>query len=81
MSPGPPVCTENLNPNVMMMEPTQDRARTDGADALNWAPERRIFVQRPMRSDFVVVAAITLKDLTQMRLAQHDDMVKTLAAD
>jgi hypothetical protein len=46
------VCTENLNASVMMVEPDQDRAGSDGADALNWTPERRVFVQRAVGSDF-----------------------------
>ena len=37
------VCTENLNPNVMVMKSAQDRVRTDGADTLNCTTERRIF--------------------------------------
>jgi hypothetical protein len=39
------VGTENLSPGVTAMEPAQDRVRKDGADALNWTTERRIFVQ------------------------------------
>jgi phenylacetate-coenzyme A ligase PaaK-like adenylate-forming protein len=75
------VCTENLNASVMMVESTQDRAGSDGADALNWTPERRVFVQRAVGSDFVVVAAITSQDSAQVRLPYDNDVVKTFAAD
>jgi hypothetical protein len=40
------------NASVMMVESAQDRAGSDGADALNWTPERRVLVQRPVGSDF-----------------------------
>jgi hypothetical protein len=76
-----PVCTENLNASVMMVESAQDRAGSDGADALNWTPERRVFVQRAVGSDFVVVAAITSKHSAQVRLPYDNDVVKTFAAD
>ena len=75
------MCTENLNAGVMMVKSTQDSARSDGADALNWTPERRIFVQRAVRSDLVVVATITSKGSAQMRLPYDNDMVETFAAD
>jgi hypothetical protein len=65
----------------MMVESAQDRAGSDGADALNWTPERRVFVQRTVGSDFIVVAAITSKDSAQVRLPYDNDVVKTFAAD
>src|SRR5215203_4505812 len=34
-----------------------------------------------MRSDFIVIASICSQDVAQMRLAQDDDMVHTLAPD
>jgi hypothetical protein len=60
----------------MMVESAQDRTRSDGADALNWTPERRVFVQRAVGSDLVVVAAITAKDSAQVRLPYDNDVVK-----
>src|SRR5271167_245381 len=53
-----PVCTENSNPYVMMVKPAEDRVRTNDSDPLNRAKNRRILVQRPMRSDGVVVSGI-----------------------
>ena len=41
----PPVCTKNLNPDVMVMKSDKDRFRSDGTDPLNWARDRRILVQ------------------------------------
>jgi hypothetical protein len=40
-----PVCTENLNPNVLTMKSAQYGARIYDAGSLNLARERRILVQ------------------------------------
>ena len=39
------VCTENLNPGVVMMKSAEYRVRTDDSSALNRARDRRIFIQ------------------------------------
>jgi hypothetical protein len=52
------VRTENSNPDVMMVKPTEDRVGTNDSDLLNRTKTRRILVQRPMRSDGVVVSRI-----------------------
>jgi hypothetical protein len=41
----PGVCTENLNPGVVMMKSAEYRVRTDDSSALNRARDRRIFIQ------------------------------------
>ena len=40
-----PVCTENLDSDVMVMKPTKDRVRFDASDRLNRARDWRIFIQ------------------------------------
>jgi hypothetical protein len=55
---GIPVCTENSNPDVMTVKPAEDRVRTNDSDPLNRTKNRCILVQRPMRSDGVVVSRI-----------------------
>jgi hypothetical protein len=40
-----PVCTENLNPNVLTMKSAQYGARNYDAGSLNLARDRRILVQ------------------------------------
>jgi hypothetical protein len=52
------VCIENLNPEVMVMEAAEDGARLYASGPLNRANNRRVLVQRPMRSDGVVVSGI-----------------------
>ena len=66
------MCTENLNPNILVMKAAKDRARTDDSSSLNRARERRIFVQCTMRSDFIVITSIGSQDAAQMFLAQDD---------
>jgi hypothetical protein len=61
----------------MVMKPAEDRLRYDGNDPLNWARDRRIFVQRPVYPEAVVVMGISSQDLTQMRFVQYDHMVET----
>ena len=39
------VCTENLNPDVLVMESAKDRAGIYDSGELNGARDRRIFVQ------------------------------------
>jgi transposase InsO family protein len=56
------VCTENSNPDIVVMEAAEDRACRDASGPLNRARNRRIFVQRPMRSDVVVIATVASQD-------------------
>jgi hypothetical protein len=39
------VCTENLNPEVVVMESAEDGARLYASGSLNLANSRRVFVQ------------------------------------
>ena len=39
------VCTENLNPDVVVMKSAKDRVWTNDSDPLNGARDRRIFIQ------------------------------------
>jgi hypothetical protein len=52
----PLVCTENSNPDVVMMKPAEDRVRTNDSGRLNRTRNRRILVQQPMRSDGGTIA-------------------------
>ena len=75
------MCTENLNPNVLTMKSAQYGARIYDTGSLNLARDRRIFVQRPMRSHAVVIVRIVFQNPTQMFLVQDNDVVQTLAPD
>jgi len=76
-----PVCTENLNPHVVVMKSAKYGVGFDASGPLNWARDRRIFIQWPVRSDVVVIGRIGSQDSAQMRLTQDDDMIQALAPD
>jgi hypothetical protein len=78
---GKPVCTENSDSHVVVMQSAEERMRRDATDPLNRTREWRIFVQRPVRSHIVVIAGIRLQNPTQVRLAQGDHMVGALTSD
>ena len=64
-----------------MMESTQDRYRNDTSERL-CAPEvRRIFAQRQMGPDVVVIRSISFERPAQVGLAEHHDVVEALAPD
>src|SRR4030081_2811815 len=76
-----PVCTENLNPNVLMMKSAQDSVRTYHAGSLYRPRNRRIFVQRSMRSDAVVIIGVRFQNPAQMLLAEDNEVIQTLTPD
>src|SRR5271156_6519664 len=78
---GRPVCTENLNRNVLVMKSAQDGVRTYDAGSLDQTRDRRILVQRPMRSNSVVIGGIVFQNAAQMHLAQYNDVVQTFPPD
>src|SRR5258708_29771107 len=55
--------------------------RWDASGPLNRARERRMFVQRAVRSQIVVIAGIGLQNPAEVRLTQGDHMVDALASD
>src|ERR1019366_7555882 len=75
------VCTENLNSDVVMVKPAEDRVGTNDSGLMNRTRNRRILVRRPMRSDGVVVIGIRFQNPAQMCLARDNDVVQTLAPD
>ena len=75
------MCTENLLPDVVMMKSAKDGMRFDASGRLNWARDRRIFVQWLMRSDVVVIASTGSQNPAQTRLTKDDDMIQALATD
>src|SRR3984893_9009353 len=64
-----------------MIESAQDRVRTYDAGSLYRPRNRRIFMQRSMRSDAVVISGIRFQDPAQMHLAQDNDVVHTFTPD
>ena len=60
------MCTENSNPNVVVMKSAKDGVRFDASGRLNRARDRRILIQRPVRSDVVIIASIGAQDPAQI---------------
>ena len=63
------MCTENLNPDVVVMKSAKDGERFDASSSLNRAEDRRILVKGSMSSDAVVIVRIGSQDSAQMCLA------------
>ena len=55
---GAAVCTENLDSDVLMMQPADQGMRHNASDPLNWARDRRILSQGAMSSRRVVIVRI-----------------------
>jgi hypothetical protein len=51
------VRAENLNPDVLVMQPANQAVRHDASDLLNRARDRRILAQGPVRSRSIVTAS------------------------
>ena len=64
-----------------MMKPTQNGLSKELAQALDWPAAGRIFAQRQMRSQVVVIDGIGRKDPAQVDLAENDDVVQAFTAD
>jgi hypothetical protein len=75
------VLIQNLNPDVLMIEPAEDWYRSDAADLP--ASARTLEHPYPMTdvSDFVVIRRVSLEDVAQVRLAKHDQVVEGFATD
>ena len=74
-----PVPSQNLKPDILMMEPAEDRYRCDAPDLLYPAKIRSIFVQREMRPDFVVIGCVSFQNTAQVSFAEHDEVVEGFA--
>jgi hypothetical protein len=63
------------------MKPTKDSVRRDIPGPLDETKGRRIFTQRPVRPDLVVIVGVPLQDLPQVSLAKDDEVIEALAPD
>jgi hypothetical protein len=65
----------------MVMKAAEDGHRYDVAPVLDGPMDQGILVERPMCPQLVIVSGIFRQNSAQMRLAQDDEMVRTLAPD
>jgi hypothetical protein len=70
-----PCVYRKLNPHVLMMKSAGDVLRTYGAGLLNQTIHRRILVQRPMRSNAVIIGRIVFQNPAQVFLARFSGPV------
>ena len=56
--PETPVCTENSSSDIMVMQSAKDRMGMDTSSSLNWARERRVLIERAMRSRYIIIGGI-----------------------
>ena len=79
--PSTAVPVENSNSAILMMQCAKNRVGGNAAVELNRTRDWSIFVQRQVRSRFIVVANVIFQNLTQMSLAQDNDVVHTFTPD
>src|SRR3954454_11716052 len=65
----------------MVVQSAEDRQRKNAADSMDGSGSGRVLGQREVCSGTVVVMRVRAQDVTQMTLAEHDHMIKTLASD
>ena len=72
---------ENLDSAILVMKAAENRSRCDGAEPLNRPMNRSVLAQSPMSSRFIVVGGKLAKDLAQMGLTEHNQVVETFPSD
>jgi hypothetical protein len=63
------------------MKAAENRSRCDGAEPLNRPMNGSVLAQSPMSSRFIVVGGKLAKDLAQMGLTEHNQVVETFPSD
>jgi hypothetical protein len=71
-----PVCIENSNSDIVMMQSAENRVGVHTASSLNRARKRRILTQRTMRSPHIIIGGVVVENPAQVRFAYHGDMVE-----
>ena len=73
-----------LDAEAQHEQPHADRRRCghpNRGTPLNRAMDRRIFTQRPVCSDFIVIVSIPSQSSLQVRLAHYDEMIQAVTPD
>ena len=68
--------SQNLNPDILMMQPARNGNRGDTAQLLRPPEIGSIFVQREMGPDFVVIRSVVFQDVAKVRFAEHQKVVE-----
>ena len=64
-----------------MVQSAEDRLSSELAEPLDGPMARRILFQGQMRSEFVVIVAVSPEDPAQKGFAEDDDVIETFPAD
>ena len=75
------VRAENLDSAILVMKAAESRSRCDGAEPLNRPMNGSVLAQSSMSSRFIVVGGKLAKDLAQMGLTEHNQVVETFPSD
>jgi hypothetical protein len=65
----------------MVVKAAEDRLRCDGAETLNRAMERGVFVQRSMDPRLIIAGSVRACDSAKGRFTKHDHVVEAFPAD
>src|SRR5260221_5411184 len=76
-----PERAENLDSAILVMKAAENRSRCDGAEPLNRPMKGSVLAQSPMSSRFIVVGGKLAKDLAQMGLTEHNQVVETFPSN
>ena len=67
---------QNLNPEILVMQPAEDGNCCDATELLRPSKIRGILIQREMRPNLVVIGGVILEDVAQVRFAKHHKVVE-----
>ena len=81
LTTGIPCAYRKLYPPVAMMESAENWPCGELAESLDRPMVRRIFIQRQMCSEFIVITGVVNEDSTQMGVAEDDDVIEGFPAD
>src|SRR5438105_972145 len=66
---------------ILVMKSAEDGRRYDAAHVLDCAIDRGVLVERPMSPQLIIISGILRQYPAQVRFAQNNYMVDTLASD
>ena len=69
------------NPDILMMQPTQDRPAKNVTDGPDGARYRRVLIWGQMRAHLIVIFHVRQQHVTKMSFPRDDDMIDTFPAD
>jgi hypothetical protein len=75
------VCLSESNSHVQMMKATKKWRRQNATNGMYCSRRRRILVDRQVGPSLIVVGRVRAKQMAEMPLPDHDNMVQALASD